>query len=324
MANNSHSNANVGNADGKDVASDNDASITQTTTTNNNTPNNNNNLRRRTKSDNITSAANVDEFEQGISKEPVSILFDAPSTVTKRDVWQIDLIQILDILVSIIERSGKKDLRVAGMAALSSSLIYRLKVESISALHKAAMAPKNSPIRRQDVDIEMIGIPYRHEPTYPVTFDDLLGLLQDLIGTMANPKTRGRSRKPLIQDLAQPPVFENYLLSLETVIGQYRDMIMRKIEDVGHGILQDITENLDALDSVRCFFAALFLARDGVVDLEQVGDDIRIILIPQIGDDDGDNNNNDDKNNDDGKNNDHGNVDDVSFDTGRVLSGGTH
>lgn len=221
-------------------------------------------------------------FEDGISKEPVSILFDAPSSVTKRDVWQIDLMKILDMLVLILEQSGKKDLRVAGMAALSSSLIYRLKVENISALHKAAMERKNTPVRRHDVDIEMISMPYRHESTYPVTFDDLLGLLQNLIGTIANPSTRGRSRKPLIPDLAEPPVFENYMISLETVIGQYRDIIIKKIGDTGRGVLQDITENLDALDSVRCFFAALFLARDRIVDLEQVGDDIQIIMIPQI------------------------------------------
>ena len=37
---------------------------------------------------------------------------------------------------------GKKDLKVAEMAALSSSLIYRMKVESIFALQKAAMEKK--------------------------------------------------------------------------------------------------------------------------------------------------------------------------------------
>lgn len=238
-------------------------------------------------------------FEDGISKEPVSILFDTPSMVTKRDVWQIDLIKILDMLVLILERSSKKDLRVAGMAALSSSLIYRLKVESISALHKAAMERKSTHVRRQDVDIKMISMPYRHESTYPVTFDDLLGLLQNLIGTIANPSTRGRSRKPLIPDLTEPPVFENYMISLETVIGQYRDIIMRKISDTGRGVLQDIIENLDALDSVRCFFAALFLARDRIVDLEQVGDDIQIIMIPQVDEADRNTINADSTNNDD-------------------------
>ena len=58
----------------------------------------------------------------GISEEPVNILFN-PSVVSKKDVWDIDLIQIMNILVKILEQAGKQDLRGAGMAALSSSLI---------------------------------------------------------------------------------------------------------------------------------------------------------------------------------------------------------
>ncbi len=215
---------------------------------------------------------------ESISQEPINVLFASHSSVAKRDVWEIDLIQILDMLVRILEKSDKKDLRVAGMAALSSSLIYRMKVESISALHKAAMERGTAPVRRDPPDIEMIGIPYRHESTYPVSLDDLLAMLQNLIGTMANPRSRPRRRSML--EPAEPPAFENYMLSLESEIDAYRDMIMAKIAETGRGILQDITANLNAIDSIKCFFAALFLARDRMVDLEQAGDDIRITAIP--------------------------------------------
>ena len=99
----------------------------------------------------LTNIMNDDNKMSGISQEPVNILFN-PSAVSKKDVWDIDLIQILNILVKILEQAGKKDLRVAGMAALSSSLIYRMKVESIFALQKAAMEKK--PLRqRSDIDI---------------------------------------------------------------------------------------------------------------------------------------------------------------------------
>ncbi len=114
-----------------------------------------------------------------ISQDPVNILF-SPSSVAKKDVWDIDLIQILNLLIKILEKSGKKDLKVAGMAALSSSLIYRMKVESIFALQRAAMEKKPMH-QRTDIDIELINIPFRHESTYPVSLDDLLGLLQNLL-----------------------------------------------------------------------------------------------------------------------------------------------
>jgi segregation and condensation protein A len=167
---------------------------------------------------------------------------------------------------------------VAGMAALSSSLIYRMKVESIFALQKAAMDKKPS-FQRTDVDIELIDIPYRHESTYPVSLDDLLGLLQNLIGTIANPQSR-RNRKLDIEPI-EAPDFQEFFISLESIIGKYEDLIMKKIAVTGFGLLQEIITELDQVDSIRCFFATLFLARDQKVDLEQQNDDIKIIMIKE-------------------------------------------
>ena len=54
---------------------------------------------------------------------------------------------------------------------------------------------------------------------------------------------------------------------------------MKKIASKKFGLLQEIIVDLDQVDSIRCFFAALFLARDQKVDLEQQNDDIKIILM---------------------------------------------
>jgi len=212
-----------------------------------------------------------------ISQEPVNILF-SPSSVAKKDVWDIDLIQILNLLTKILEKSGKKDLKVAGMAALSSSLIYRMKVESIFALQRAAMERKPMH-QRTDVDIELIDIPFRHESTYPVSLDDLLELLQNLIGTIANPQSR-RNRRLEIEPI-EAPDFQEYFTSLESIIGKYEDLVIRKISSTGFGLLQDIIAELDEMDSIRCFFAILFLARDQKVDLEQIEEDIKITVIKE-------------------------------------------
>ncbi|MGI0057096.1 MAG: chromosome segregation protein ScpA [Nitrosarchaeum sp.] len=217
-----------------------------------------------------------EQTPDSISQAPVNILFN-PTSVAKKDVWDIDLIQILDLLIKILEKSGKKDLRVAGMAALSSSLIYRMKVESIFALQRAAMEKKPI-IQRTDLDIELIDIPYRHESTYPVSLDDLLGLLQNLIGRIANPQSR---RNKLEIEPMEAPNFQEYFISLENIIGKYEDLIIRKISDAGYGMLQEVIKDLDAIDSIRCFFAILFLARDEKVELEQIEEDIKIILVKE-------------------------------------------
>ena len=218
-----------------------------------------------------------EEQASSISQAPVNVLF-GPISAAKKDVWEIDLIQILNLLIKILEKSGKKDLRVAGMAALSSSLIYRMKVESIFALQKAAMEKK--PLRqRTDVNVELIDIPYRHESTYPVSLDELLGLLQNLIGTIANPQSR-RNKQIEIEPI-EAPDFQEYFISLESIIGKYEDLIIRKITEKGYGYLQSIIMDLDEIDSIRCFFAVLFLARDEKIDVEQIEDDIKVTLIKE-------------------------------------------
>lgn len=219
----------------------------------------------------------TEEESIGLSQEPVNILFN-PSNISKKDVWEIDLIRILDLLIKILEKTGKKDLRVAGMAALSSSLIYRMKVESIFALQKAAMEKK--PLtQRTDLDIDLIDIPYRHESTYPVSLDELLTLLENLIGSIANPRSRRGNQMSF--EPVEPPNFDEYFISLEDIIGKYEDLIVKKIKSVGSGLLQNIISDLDPIDAIRCFFAILFLARDEKVDLEQENDDIKITLLKE-------------------------------------------
>ena len=218
-----------------------------------------------------------EETKAEISKVPINILFD-PEGVKKKNIWEIDLIQILSILIKVLEKADKKDLRVAGMAALSSSLIYRMKVENIFALQKAAM--ENKPMRqRSDIDIQMLDIPYRHESTYPVSLDELLDLLENLIGTIANPRER-RSNQLKFEPVDAPD-FKKYFNNLENIIGEYQDLILKKLEPNGNALLATITKDLDARDSIRCFFAILFLARDEKVDLMQVDDDITITLIKE-------------------------------------------
>ena len=221
-------------------------------------------------------AAGGASVKSDISHAPVNVLFNM-SSIAKRDVWDIDLIKILELLTSILERSGKKDLRVAGMAALSSSLIYRMKVDRIFALHREAME-KRPVVDRRDVDITMLDIPYRHEPTRPVSLDELLGILESLISTIANPKSR---RGRLVVEADPEPKFEDAFIAIENFIGKYEALILSKLGAGygGNGLLGDMTAGLDDLDAVRCFLAVLFLARDQRVDLAQEGEDIRVTLM---------------------------------------------
>jgi segregation and condensation protein A len=222
----------------------------------------------------IISALSKENPNTNISQPPVNVLF-SPLDISKKDVWSIDIVRILEILITVLNQADKKDLRVAGIAALSSAMIHRMKVESIFALQKAAMEKK--PLsQREDVDIDIINMPYRHESTYPVTLDELLSVLENLIGTIANPRS---SRRQIEFDPVQVPNFDEYFISLEKIIGQYEELIMNKITPTGSGSFKNMVSGLELIDVIRCFFAILFLARDMKVDLEQTEDDIVVSLI---------------------------------------------
>jgi len=211
---------------------------------------------------------------EGISQPPINVLFN-PIDVSKKDVWTIDIIRILEILIKLLNQTGKKDYRVAGIAALSSAMIHRMKVESIFALQKAAME-KRPLSQRENIDIDLINMPYRHESTYPVTLDELLGVLENLIGSIANPSS---SRRLMQFEPVEAPNFNDFFISLEKIIGQYEELIINKIRPTGLGSFRAIVAGLESIDVVRCFFAILFLARDTKIDLEQAEDDIIVSLV---------------------------------------------
>src|SRR5205823_4239661 len=133
---------------------------------------------------------NISEMDSKmISEPPLSLLFNPSLLTTKKNVWDIDVTMLLDTLLKLINTTGKKDLRVCGIAILSSSIIYRLKVESIFRLEKIAMQRKElvEDHRSQQPipDLNPVEIPFRIESTYPVSLEDLLKVLENMISELA-------------------------------------------------------------------------------------------------------------------------------------------
>ena len=70
------------------------------------------------------------------------------------------------MLLNILERIQNKDLRICGVAALSSSLIHRIKVESIFKLQSIS-EKKIKPLSHADEipiqNLKALTIPFRYE-----------------------------------------------------------------------------------------------------------------------------------------------------------------
>jgi segregation and condensation protein A len=215
-----------------------------------------------------------------ISQPPLDLLFN-PSVLSKKDVWEIDVSLLLEMLLNLINNSGKKDLRMCGIAVLSSSLIYRLKVESILRLEKISKTKKG--IEIVDIkpipNLKPIEIPFRIEPTYPVTLEELLHVLENMINGLANPKP---NRNQLNLESVETFNFDEYLVKFEKILQSYEDMIFDIVAADKRVEFKNLTLKMNSIEMVRCFVAILYLAMKRKIFLEQKDEEIIISLNEKI------------------------------------------
>lgn len=218
------------------------------------------------------------DSKKKIAQPPLNLLFN-PSLVNRKDVWDIDISNLLEMLLNIIESSGKKDLRLCGIAALSSSMIHRLKVESIFRLEKVAMQKKaildegnNDPV----TEFNAIQLPFRFESTYPVSLEDLLRVLESMIFELSNPA----SSKKLTIEPVQVFDVDIYSHKFEQIIREYEETIFGIVNVGGVVMFKMLISKMESLEVARYFIALLYLATKGKILLEQIEEsgDVKITI----------------------------------------------
>ncbi|MDQ6724173.1 MAG: chromosome segregation protein ScpA [Thermoproteota archaeon] len=205
-----------------------------------------------------------------ISQPPLNLLFN-PSLIDKQDVWKIDIVKLLETLLELLTISGNKDLRVCGVAILTSSLIHRLKVESIFRLEK--IANQKDIIHDKDTNVEIklpipelanLSLPFRKEIAYPASLEELLLILENMITELSSPPIR----KNLINlEPVETFDFQEYLLKFEKIIEEYEFKLFEKIEIEKEMIFNDFVFDMDNLEMARYFIAMLYLAMKGKIDI---------------------------------------------------------
>jgi segregation and condensation protein A len=214
-----------------------------------------------------------------IAQAPLNLLFN-PSLLIKKDVWDIDIASLLEMFLRLLNATGNKDLRICGLAAVSSSMIYRLKVESIFVLEKIAMQKKgiNDPTNAEQHQLPIpqlnpIELPFRIESTYPVSVEDLLRMLENMIMELANPRSKRRK-----QEIELEPVetfdFDQYLIKFEKIIQDYEDMIYDIVAADGILMFKTLVNKLEPVEMARCFIAMLYLAMKHKIKLDHPQEDL--------------------------------------------------
>ena len=214
--------------------------------------------------------------EEGSSKSslatpPLNLLFNT-ALLGKQNVWEINISTLLELLLKIINSSGKKDLRICGIAAWSSTLIYRLKVESIFQLDKLSLEKKNftSSIEKEIPVLKLIDFPFRLSSTYPISLEDLLNVLENIISSLHNPNLK---RRNLVQ---LEPIeifdFDHYLVKFEKILEEKEAFIMHSLRVTESILFSKFIDKLDRLEVARIFIALLHLAMKGKIDIVQIDD----------------------------------------------------
>lgn len=218
----------------------------------------------------------VENFEmstkQKISKPPLNLLFN-PSLIERDDVWKIDVVKLLEILLSTLTTSKYKDLRLCGVAILTSTLIHRLKVESIFRLEKIASKQPNiddgnsQKGQREKLpipDISSLSLPFRKEITYPISLEELLSILENMVTDLTNPVIK-KSRVNL--EPVEVVNFQDYLIKFERIIEEFEMKLLEKLEYNDRIKFNDLVRELDSLEASRYFIAMLYLCMKNKIDI---------------------------------------------------------
>jgi len=204
----------------------------------------------------------------------LNLLFN-PSLIDKQDVWQIDVVKLLENLLKLLATTGNRDLRICGVAILTSALIHRLKVESIFRLDKIANQRNENNTEKEKKDEEKVPIPeistltlpFRKETSYPVSIDDLLLILENMITELTNPSVR---KKTIDLEPIVTIDFQDYLIKFEKVIEEYELKLFEKISVVKEMIFNDFVFDMNELDIARYFIAMLYLAMRNKIEISYV------------------------------------------------------
>ena len=219
-----------------------------------------------------------------ISQPPLNLLFN-PSLIERDDVWKIDIVKLLEILLSTLTSSTYKDLRLCGVAILTSTLIHRLKVESIFRLEKIANKSSNAELQKANSiteklpipDLSNLTLPFRQEISYPVSLEDLLSILENMITELTNPITR-KSQVKL--EPVQVVDFQDYLIKFEKVIEEFENKLTQRLLQNNHIVFNDLVKNMNELEAARYFIAMLYLCmKDKIELITKPSEDVKKSLL---------------------------------------------
>ena len=213
-----------------------------------------------------------------LSRPPLNVLID-PSLAKHKSPWEINLTELLDMFLKAISQTELIDMRAAGTAALSSATIYRLKVETLFLFERLRMQHR---LIDSSEPPQIIVMPFRYE-IYSTNVDELFDELGRILQEIVIDQEGGSDQGPLLADIP-PPNFDNYVVSLQTLLSEFRKILVERLRATGKALLSELLRGLSPLDAARVFILLLFAANSGevVINQEESDEDALVVSVGQL------------------------------------------
>ncbi len=213
-----------------------------------------------------------------LSRPPLNVLLNPEGNkITKP--WEVDLERLLTMFLDLINKSEFVDLRLCGSAALSSALIYRLKVETLFLLDKLKEAKIRQTQFSGDVPL-LLEMPFRQE-IYSTSVEDLISTLEAILEDIVRGKRKQSERPNLMLEPVVTFEPDKFLNKISELVNDFRISVIQELREKGQFLFSEFSRASDALERAQFFIFFLFLAMEGTVSLKQTPeDDIIIAQVP--------------------------------------------
>jgi segregation and condensation protein A len=214
-----------------------------------------------------------------LSRPPLNILLNPEGQKISKP-WEVDLEKLLTMFLDLINRNDFLDLRLCGSAALSSALIYRLKVETLFLLDKIKEARLRQTEFSGDVPL-LLEMPFRQE-VYSTSVEDLVSTLEAILEDIIRGKRKQQNERSNL--LLEPEVTfdpDKFLNKISELVNEFRIRVLQEIRAKGEFLFSEFSKLSDPLEKAQFFIFFLFLAMEGTVELKQTeNEDILVSGVP--------------------------------------------
>jgi len=212
----------------------------------------------------------MSDIYKSVSKSPLNILIN-PTNIKSKNSWDINLTYLLELLEKVLKDSKFLDLRICGLAAVTSSLIYRLKVENLFM--------KEKEFTRKQIDhlgpIEIptiLNLPFRFE-LHSVSTDDLVNALQSILDNVSDrPENNNVNIESSIPDIE----IDKTYTEINNLISEFREDLLRELDKSEQLNFNLYVYKQSYSEKIRSFILLLFIAMENLITINQKDDEIII------------------------------------------------